>query len=479
MKIFVFGIGQYFKNRKKQFFEISSDDTLIGFLDNQADKCDKYEGKPVFLPSVVTEVNFERIILMSTYYQEIYEQLMSLGVPTEKIYFWEQYRAEKTIGENYVYIRRNEGDKNKKSILLTTPDLGYHGGSISIVSAAEILISNGYRVWVVAGSCDSVFLQEIIRHEINIAIVPSLPYVSNEFTFFLNQFDVVIVNVFSMIKLACDISHYKPVLWWLHESDWGNESIYNYIRYQFSKYDNVQAIERIKIFAVSEVAKEAFEIYYPHRISAVLPFGIVDKGDCNISEVMECDKFVFTIIGSVSRLKAQLDFLKAANMFSDNIKNKCEFWIIGDCGEDEYANEVRKFAQTVQNVKFLGIMQRKDLNEAFQRIDCVVCASQVETMSLTIVEGMMHGRMCITTDQTGIAGYMKDGINGFVYRAGDVVALSDCMKKAFDMRNNSYEIRKNARKLYEDEFSMERFGERLEHALSETEKYYHERYANE
>ena len=166
-------------------------------------------------------------------------------------------------------------------------------------------------------------------------------------------------------------------------------------------------------------------------------------------------------------------------MLPRNIKSVCEFWIIGACREDGYANEVRNFAKIVPNVEFLGIMQRKDLNEAFQRIDCVVCASQVETMSLTIVEGMMHGRMCITTDQTGIAGYMKDGINGFVYRAGDVVALSDCMKKAFDMRNNSYEIRKNARKLYEDEFSMERFGERLEHALSETEKYYHERYANE
>ena len=32
MEIFVFGIGQYFQNRKRQFFEISSSDTLIGFL---------------------------------------------------------------------------------------------------------------------------------------------------------------------------------------------------------------------------------------------------------------------------------------------------------------------------------------------------------------------------------------------------------------------------------------------------------------
>ena len=476
MRIFVFGTGQYFQNRKRQFFEISSSDTLIGFLDNRAYECEKYEGRPVFLPSVVAEVKFERIILMSTYYQEIYEQLVGLGVSADKIFFWEQYRAEKTLGIKYVYLRKDEEEKGKKSILLITPDLGYHGGSISIVCAAEVLISNGYRVWLVAGSCDSDFLQEIMRRGINIAIVPSLPYLSSEFRLWLEQFDVIIVNVFSMIKLACDISQNKPVLWWIHEPDGDNDSIYGYIRYQFSNYDDVQSMKKVRIYAVSDVARKSFETYYPHQVFDLLPFGIIDKNDRNILQGMEDGKVVFAIIGSVCRLKAQLDVLQAANMLSDNIKEKCEFWIIGACGNDGYANEVRNFAQIIPNVKFLGIMQRQELHELFSKIDCVVCASQVETMSLAIVEGMMHEKMCITTDQTGIAGYMKDGINGFVYRAGDVVALYNCMQKVFDMRDNSNNIRKNARKLYEDEFSMERFGERLEYALSETEKQYHEKY---
>lgn len=476
MRIFVFGIGQYFQNRKRQFFEISSSDTLIGFLDNRAYECEKYEGRPVFLPSVVTEVNFERIILMSTYYQEICEQLGDLGVSADKIFFWEQYRAEKTLGKKYIYFRKDEEEKGKGSILLITPDLGYHGGSISIVCAAEVLISNGYSVWLVAGSCDSGFLQEIMRREINIAIVPSLPYMSKESWLFLYQFDVIIVNVFSMIKLACDISKNKPVLWWIHEPDCGNDSVYRQIRYQFSKYDNIYAIEKVRIYAVSDVARKAFETYYPHKVSAILPFGIVDKSSDNMSQNIGDEKFIFVIIGSVCRLKGQMFFLQAANMLPKDIKEVCEFWIIGVDGEDGYSIEVRNFAQNVPNAKLLGLMKRQELNEMFQRIDCVVCASQVETMSLTIVEGLMHGKICITTNQTGIAGYMKDGENGFIYRAGDIESLHNCMKRAFNMRNHSDDMRKHARKLYEDAFSMERFGERLEHALFETEKEYHEKY---
>lgn len=53
---------------------------FLGFLDNSVHKSKTMDGVPVFSPSVVSNMQFDRIVLMSTYYQEIIEQLLDLGV---------------------------------------------------------------------------------------------------------------------------------------------------------------------------------------------------------------------------------------------------------------------------------------------------------------------------------------------------------------------------------------------------------------
>ena len=98
MKIFIFGIGQYYQNRKQQFFDIAANDKILGFLDNYVDEVTSFDGFYAYSPKIVKDKEFDRIVLMSTYYAEIIEQLIELGVPREKIVFWEEYRAEKMRG---------------------------------------------------------------------------------------------------------------------------------------------------------------------------------------------------------------------------------------------------------------------------------------------------------------------------------------------------------------------------------------------
>lgn len=81
----------------------------------------------------------------------------------------------------------------------------------------------------------------------------------------------------------------------------------------------------------------------------------------------------------------------------------------------------------------------------------------------------MNRKICITTDGTGITDYIKDGVNGFVVKAGDVGALAERMT---DVRRRTDELlgmRKAARATYEENFSMKIFGDRLEEELSAAE----------
>ena len=78
-------------------------------------------------------------------------------------------------------------------------------------------------------------------------------------------------------------------------------------------------------------------------------------------------------------------------------------------------------------------------------------------------------KACITTKNTGIAEYMQDGENGFVVPVGNAEILRDRMEWLITHREEMERMGKAARKTYEQYFTMELFGERLEQALIETQ----------
>ena len=79
----------------------------------------------------------------------------------------------------------------------------------------------------------------------------------------------------------------------------------------------------------------------------------------------------------------------------------------------------------------------------------------------------MHGKICITTDATGMADYITDGENGFVCGAGNADELADKMNYVLNYSEELKDMRKRARETYEKYFSMENFGDKLEKYLLE------------
>lgn len=89
-------------------------------------------------------------------------------------------------------------------------------------------------------------------------------------------------------------------------------------------------------------------------------------------------------------------------------------------------------------------------------------------MSLTITEGMMYGKVCITTDATGMADYIRSGENGFVVPTEDAKALARCMVDIIEQPERYADMRVAARRTYEEHFTPEIFAERLTTELEMT-----------
>ena len=116
----------------------------------------------------------------------------------------------------------------------------------------------------------------------------------------------------------------------------------------------------------------------------------------------------------------------------------------------------------------LGVLTREKIYKAFSQIDVVVCTSFEDPLPIVMTEGMMFGKTCIATDNTGTADYIRDGENGFVVPAGNCKALKEKMEWVIQNQDKLEGIGRKARETYKKYFTMDVFAENLEKAITET-----------
>lgn len=460
MKIIVFGVGNYYQEQKgnlNSFGEIE----VIAFSDNnEAVWNQKMDGIIVIPPHSIVNFEYDRILVMSTYICEIYDQLLRLGVTEEKIIIWDRF-YKKMLHRNLKLPETiKEGRRNRK-VLIISQVLGYDGGAFAAVYAALALQDSGASVTLMVPGGDKRLIGEIVTKGIEIVIQPSLPYILEADRKWICQFDDVIVNLLTMVESACEISKFCPVHWWIHEAS----VCYKPVMAQYPSGKHINDALAVHIYAVSGIAMRNFNHFFcTDRCKRILPIGIPDMAGMETKKRTCSSSTVAAVIGPVNPLKAQDIFLEAVSMVDDI--SETEFWVIGKRYDPYYSERIERMAAGIKSVKLLGELTREGIHEAFQEIDVLVCASHEETLSLTVIEAMMYGKVCITTDTTGVAEYIENGVNGFVIPGNNAAALKEKLEWVLKNIGSLGTVRVNARKTYEKYFSMHIFGRNLESALN-------------
>lgn len=102
--------------------------------------------------------------------------------------------------------------------------------------------------------------------------------------------------------------------------------------------------------------------------------------------------------------------------------------IVGD-GEERANLEARVRASGLSSIRFLGFRNQTELPRTYDLCDVFVLPSIHEPWGLIVNEVMNVGRPVIVTDQVGCQpDLVHDGVNGFVYPAFDVDALSQSLR---------------------------------------------------
>lgn len=454
MKLILFGTGKIYEDRKKDIFH---KDEIVAFLDNNYLLWNTLkDGINIYSPEEVKKLNYDKIILMSSYAAEMCTQLLALGCRREDILHYEEYfylhREEKQSIDEYI---KAEKVLSSNSCLIISNSLGYHGGAMAAVYAAEALQRCNYDVTICAAQGDTVFIEEIKQKGISIIICPHILLTPWEEMEWAHKYRVIIVNTLPMILCALEIAKHRKVIFWLHES----EIAYPSVEYWRRKISQEISNSNIQICAVSDVAKRNFINNYGQHNVAILPCGIPDKykerEKTATVEIVKC-----AVIGSIYAVKGQDILLKAMKELLPKENELLEVYLIGSFVNAQYEKEIRE--NCGENVHIVSEVEQSLLADIYSQMDIIVVPSRQETMSLVAIEAMMQGKTCIVSDCAGIADYIENEINGLVFETEQEISLRNCIRWCLRNKEKIRLIGKEARKSYEKYFSLDIFEKSLE-----------------
>jgi glycosyltransferase involved in cell wall biosynthesis len=101
-------------------------------------------------------------------------------------------------------------------------------------------------------------------------------------------------------------------------------------------------------------------------------------------------------------------------------------------GDGEQRTELENRAQSIDrdSVRFIGFKSQTELPQFYDLCDVFVMSSVEEPWGLVVNEAMNAGRAIISSDLVGCAAdLVVDGVNGYLYKAGDVASLTAMLQR--------------------------------------------------
>jgi len=165
------------------------------------------------------------------------------------------------------------------------------------------------------------------------------------------------------------------------------------------------------------------------------------------------------IIGIPARLNPVKDIPTLLSAFAKaKEKNKNLKLLIGGDGEDMQKLKAQASKLKISDsVAFLGWVE--DVPRFFSVCDIDVLCSISESFPYSILEGIREGCAVITSDVGGMSKLIDNGINGYIFKPGDVDTFAECILKLSENESKRKEFAKLLLEKATSLYSIEKMAE--------------------
>lgn len=341
-------------------------------------------------------------------------------------------------------------DSDGQDVLFVTHELSRTGAPIVMKDAVMALREQGHFV-VVLSYQDGPLLSEY--RQLGVPVIIDEAASGNDWMFerFARNFDIVFANTIATCNVVELLRNSLPrVYWWLHDGSYALEIYKDRLPKDVGN--------NVRVLFVSDYVRQVFAtegVVYP---GTVLHYGVEDGAKQLLEETLiEEEEKLFLFAGSFEERKGVDILQEAIALLPDDILGKCKFELIGKAMYPEVYQEAVQFAKRYSNVKVEQAMPRKKIWEKMRRATAVIIPSRDEPLSAVAVEGMMMSCVPLCSDRTGVIAYLQEGTTGFIFPNGDARALANKIQYVIEHPQQVLDMQRNARKLYEAEFTQEKF----------------------
>lgn len=451
MDIVIFGAGKFYDNRKWAFQNFR----IVAFLDNNSELHNKTkDGIKIISPEEIRNLSYDGVVIMSTYIEEMKQQLLENNVPCEKIYRFNELNFLNDIEEITIsYNNRNFENSREKKILLLTHELSLSGGPLVVFQFAKLLKQKGYNP-IIASLEDGKLKDEILAEDISVIVCNNISKHNFYMWEWLKTFELIIANTIAFYYLINQAYNTDmKIIWWLHDI-FDKEAAKNLF-----PIDGIS--KNVSIYTGGRFVKNSFIQNYNFENLEIFLYGIPDKKNGKFLQNKDNkEKLVFAVIASVEPRKGQDVLAQALEYISEDVINNAEFWIIGKARNEylqKFYDDVKVIFDKIPQVKMFGEVNSDELWKLYEKIDVVVCPSRNDPMPVVVTNGMMLNKTCIVSDMTGQADFIKDSKNGFVCKTENIKELVEKITWVINNRDKLYDIGNKSRLIYEQNLSMDVF----------------------
>ncbi len=460
MKCLIFGTGEYYSRYKKWLAK----EEVVALLDNSSAKQNTFiDGIEVLPPSDGVKLIFDAIVIMSFYVKAMKRQLMELGVQEERIYHFYDLRKLINVKVNRQKItcygvqrEALKAEAGKRFSLLST-DLALGGTALALYHMALCLKKKG-EIPLFVSMMGGPLREKLIEEGIPVVIDPNLQLATMWETEWLSSARLIVCNAINYYIFLSERNTDIPVIWWLHDSSFFYDGVDGEILGRISE-------KNLTVLSVGPVPEQAI-----HKIRSNLPVGELIYGVPNTARPAEKRKDVgkkvcFVTIGFIEERKGQDILLEAAGLLSKDEREKAVFYFVGQ--DSSYmAARFKQQAEAVPEIIVMGSVGREEIHAVLNAADMLICPSREDPMPTVAAESMMHGVPCLVSDATGTAAFIRQGENGLVFKSGDAIGLARQIRWCIANRSCLAKMGIQAKKVYEEVFSMEAFEKNLSGVIS-------------
>jgi glycosyltransferase involved in cell wall biosynthesis len=158
-----------------------------------------------------------------------------------------------------------------------------------------------------------------------------------------------------------------------------------------------------------------------------------------------------------------VDVLARAFVRVVNMNQDVNLILLGGGSQGQHIRQILMNGGVMERVHFGGQVGQRDLPRWYHMADIYISPSHVDGSSVTLMEALACGLPCLVSDIPGNKEWVEDGVNGWLFRDGDVDDLVEKILNAIKSRRSFKRIGVSARKTAEQKADWSKnFGKLLE-----------------